>query len=73
MLLRKTIKFLKQNKGFPHKMVSRRGVQRPKVCNCRQTHFWKKIKMILKKVSLTTVAHFRHPQGRPIEKRVSET
>ncbi len=62
-VFKKNMKFLKQNKGFTHKIASRRGVQRPKVCNCHQTHFWKKIEMFLKTVSLTPLSHFRPPQS----------
>ena len=50
--------------------ASRRGPKRPKVCNCRQTHFWEKIKTKIEKVSLTTVTHFRPPRGGLLEKRV---
>ncbi len=39
----------------------------------RMLKIMKKLKNGFEKVSLTTVTHFRHPQGRLIEKRVPET
>ena len=53
--------------------ASRRGPKRPKVCNCRQSHFSEKIKTKIEKVEMTTVAHFRPPQGGLLEKMVPET
>ena len=51
-------------------MASRRGVQRPKVCNCRQTHFWKKIKTKIQKVKFAPLSsHTRRKIGL-LDKRV---
>ena len=51
-------------------MASRRGVQRPKVCNCRQTHFWKKIKTKIKKVKFAPLSSHTRPKIGLLDKRV---
>ena len=51
-------------------MASRRGVQRPKVCNCRQTHFWKKIKTKIKKVKFAPLSSHTRPKVGLLDKRV---
>ena len=51
-------------------MPSRRGVQRPKVCNCRQTHFWKKIKTKIEKVKFAPLSSHTRPKIGLLDKRV---
>ena len=50
-------------------MSSRRGVQRPKVCNCRQTHFWEKIKTKIEKVKFAHLSNDTRPKVGLLEKR----
>ena len=50
-------------------MASRRGVQRPKVCNCRQTHFWEKIKTKIEKVKFAHLSNDTRPKVGLLEKR----
>ena len=50
--------------------ASRRGPKRPKVCNCRQTHFWKKIKTKIKKVKFAPLSSHTRPKIGLLDKRV---
>ena len=49
--------------------ASRRGPKRPKVCNCRQTHFWEKIKTKIEKVKFAHLSNDTRPKVGLLEKR----
>ena len=54
-------------------MPSRKGVQRPKVCNCRQSHFQGKIKTKIEKVEFAHLSNDTRPKVGLLEKMVPET
>ena len=45
--------------GFRDHFFKEAALGRPKVCNCRQTHFFKKHFYFLRKMSLTPLSHLR--------------
>ena len=53
--------------------ASRRGPKRPKVCNCRQTHFCEKIRTKIEKVKFAHLCSDTRPEAGLLGKMVPGT